>query len=69
MLNFILKQKEKLPHDVINNIINIMADMKKIMNKATQKHHMVKHVFKSNGSLDKPKINSKGFMELVMNSG
>ncbi len=68
MLNFILKHKEKLPHDVIN-IINVVADMKKIMNKATQKNHKVKHVFKSNGSLDRPKINSKGSMELVMNLG
>jgi hypothetical protein len=37
MLNFIHKHKEKLPQDVIDNIINAVVDMKKIMNKATQK--------------------------------
>jgi hypothetical protein len=37
MLNFIPKHKEKLPHDVIDDIINVMTDMKEIMNKATQK--------------------------------
>jgi hypothetical protein len=37
MLNFILNHKEKLPQDVIDNIINATADMKEIVNKATQK--------------------------------
>jgi hypothetical protein len=38
MLNFIFKHKKKFPKDVIDNLTNVMVNMKEIMNKATQKN-------------------------------